>query len=476
MTSHFFAELERRARRQPDTPVLLDEQGTLLWRDLPAAIDEMVARLEGEAGERLALLADNGRHWVLADLAALKSGRVLVPVPLFFSTGQRDHLLRSSGIDSLLTLNGDRLSIGRLPGTPTPLHPGTAKITFTSGTTGTPKGVCLSGEQQLQVARSLVERLNGLDLKRHLCLLPLATLLENIAGVYTALMLGGTLLAPSLSTLGLQGSSGLDVRRLATALHRFRPDSLIALPQILSALIGACEAGVELPPLRYIAVGGARVGADLLTRARRCGLPAYEGYGLSECASVVSLNTPDRDRPGTAGTALAHNRLTLGDDGELIVEGNLMLGYLGEPPQGRHLATGDLVRLDEDGFITVWGRRRNVLISSYGRNLSPEWVESEWLAQPGVHQAVLFGESRPFNTLLLYAPQLDDRAVEAIRRRLDGALPDYARIGAWCRVAHPMTAADGLYTANGRPRRDAIEARYRDLIDPLYPTESPARS
>ncbi len=468
MKDHFFTELTRYAAIQPDKPALQDENTTLYWRDLPEAIDQLAERLKSEAGERIALLADNSHHWVLTDLAAMKLGRVLVPVPLFFSEQQRQHLLVSSVIDTLVTVAEDKLAITRLPSSYPNLHSGTAKITFTSGTTGMPKGVCLSVGQQLQVAESLVERLSGLGLSRHLCLLPLATLLENIAGVYCALLLGGTLLTPSLKTLGLKGSSDLDLRALAHSLQGYQPDSLIGLPQILSALTGAVEAGVELPPLKFIAVGGARVGADLIERARRCGLPAYEGYGLSECASVVSLNTPGMDKPGTAGQLLGHNKVQLSDNNELLIEGNLMLGYLGEPPQSERFATGDLARLDEEGFLSIHGRQRNVLISSFARNLSPEWVESEWLAQPGVRQAVLVGEARPFNILLVHAPSLYDSALEAMRQRLNSQLPDYARVQSWCRIETQMTAENGLYTANGRPRRDAIATRYADRIEALY--------
>ncbi|TCK07588.1 AMP-binding protein [Marinobacterium mangrovicola] len=468
MKHRFFTELARYAAIQPDKPALQDETTTLYWRDLPVAIDQLAERLETEAGERIALLADNSRQWVLTDLAALKLGRVLVPVPLFFSEPQRQHLLAASGIDTLITVTDDQLTITRLPSGYPELHAGTAKITFTSGTTGTPKGVCLSSDNQLRVAKSLVERLTHLGLSRHLCLLPLATLLENIAGVYCALLLGGTLLTPSLKTLGLKGSSELDLRALAHSLQGYQPDSLIGLPQILAALTGAVEAGVELPVLKFIAVGGARVGADLIERARKVGLPAYEGYGLSECASVVSLNTPDRDQPGTAGCVLPHNRVRLSPNNELIIEGNLMLGYLGEAPQGDHFATGDLAQIGDTGFLSIRGRQRNVLISSFGRNLSPEWVESEWVAQPRVQQAVLFGEARPFNVLLVHAPSLNDSTLEAIRQRLNTQLPDYARVAGWCRIQTAMTAENGLYTANGRPRRDAIASRYADRIEALY--------
>lgn len=468
MPCQLFAELTRLAQCQPDATALRDTHGTLHWGELPAAIDALALRLRQHGGERIALLADNSRHWILTDLAALKLGRVLVPVPLFFSDTQRTHLLQQSGIDTLITIEQDQLQLQRLNNPVSELHVGTAKITFTSGTTGAPKGVCLSAGQQLNVARTLATQLAPLAIRKHLCLLPLATLLENIAGVYTALLMGACIDLPALQSLGWKGSSGLDTHCLLDALHQHQPDSLITLPQVLSALTGTIEQGALLPSLRFIAVGGARVGTDLVHRARAAGLPAYEGYGLSECASVVSLNTPAHDCIGSAGMPLTHNTLSISPAGELLIEGNRMLGYLGEPPLDGAYPTGDLVRRDEEGFIHIEGRARNVIINSFGRNISPEWVESELLSQPGIEQAILFGEARPFNVALLHAPTLDDVAVQHSITQVNDHLPDYARARRWVRVPHDMHGAEGLYTLNGRPRREAIHARFADLIESVY--------
>ena len=468
MPDALFAQLQHWAQHQPNKPALQDEQASLSWSELLPQVDALAARLEHEAGERIALLADNSRHWVLADLAALKLQRVLVPVPLFFSPAQRAHLFARAGIDTLITQEQEQLNIQRLHTEPTTLHPGTAKITFTSGTTGSPKGVCLSATQQLSVAQSLADSLTELDIQRHLCLLPLATLLENVAGVYAALLMGASVQLPSLTSLGWQGSSGLDITQLVRSLHRHQPDSLIVLPQILSGLTDAAEMGVTLPPLKFMAVGGARVGATLLQRAQAQGLPAYEGYGLSECASVVSLNTPQYNRLGSAGRPLPHNRLSRNADGELLIEGNLMLGYLGEAAHSGPYATGDIVKLDDQGFLQVAGRCRNVIINSYGRNLSPEWIESGLLALRGVEEAVLFGDDRPYNCALLHAPTLSDTQLSQQIDSLNRSLPDYARVGRWARTRGALRGSETLYTLNGRPRREAIARDYADILDALY--------
>lgn len=468
MPEHFFSVLKQLARRQPDALALKDDRGEICWAELPAAVDKAAHALQQTAGNRIALLADNSRHWALADLAALKLQRPLIPVPLFFSDEQRSHLFAQAGIDTLVTVANDRLNIHRLETSPTRIHAGTTKITFTSGTTGTPKGVCLSARQQLQVAYSLAERLSGLGIRRHLCLLPLATLLENIAGVYTALLMGACVYLPPLESLGWEGSSELNIKRLLHSLHTYQPDSMITLPQILSSLTSAAEQGEQAPTLTFIAVGGARVGSELIRRARHQGLPAYEGYGLSECASVVSLNTPGDDHIGSAGQVLPHNRSGFTSKGELLLEGNCMLGYLGEPPLSDAYNTGDLARLDDEGNLYIEGRRRNVIVSSYGRNFSPEWVESELLAQAGIEEAVIFGEARAFNCALIHAPELLDAQVDDHLARINAQLPDYARIGHWIRTDMPMRHQSELYTRNGRPRRAAIESRFANRLHALY--------
>ncbi len=471
MPELLFTRLTLWAHEQPNAVALKDDQISLNWSELITEVDRLTERLEQEAGVRIALLADNSCDWVLTDLAAMKAKRVLVPVPLFFSEEQRASLFARAGIDTLLTQHPDGLNIQRLSTHPNELHPGTAKITFTSGTTGSPKGVCLSTEQQIRVAQSIAEELSELGIRRHLCLLPLATLLENVAGVYAALLMGASIHLPSLSSLGWKGSSDLDIEQLIHALNDHQPDSLITLPQVLSGLTAASEQGRSLPPLKFMAVGGARVGSSLMVRARAQKLAAYEGYGLSECASVVSLNTPRHNRLGSAGQPLSHNTLSVSNEGELLIEGNVMLGYLGEPAHRGPYATGDLVRIDSQGYLHVDGRRRNVIINSYGRNLSPEWIESGLLAIPGVEEAVLFGDDRPYNCALLHAPQQSDEQLDLHINSLNIELPDYARIGRWARLPEPLRHSEALYTRNGRPRRGAIANQFANTLNALYARE-----
>lgn len=443
----------------------------------------------------LGLLADNSVDWLVADLAAERAGIPLVPVPAFFTPEQMQHAADASGMDALLTeshatgralgfgapalLDGSELAWFRRDAPPVALPTGTTKITFTSGTTGAPKGVCLGAAQQHALARALEQATRPLGLERHLCLLPLAVLLENVAGARTALLAGAECMLPPLATVGVSGATGFEPSACLAAIDRWQAHSVILLPQMMLALTMALEAGAPRPAsLRFAAVGGAKVAPALLERARAAGLPAFEGYGLSECASVVALNLPGADRPGSAGRPLAHVGVRVAASGEILVAGNRCLGYLGGTSDlpGDLLATGDLGRLDSDGFLHIEGRRKHVLITSFGRNVAPEWPEAELTAGGAIAQAAVFGEARPRLCAVVVprVPITTDTAIEAEVRRANDRLPDYARIASWLRADAPFSAANGLATTNGRVRRDVVWSRYASRIENLYgnPLES----
>lgn len=454
---------------------------------LMAEVRALALKLRSAGTRVLATLLDNGPAWVIADLAA--QDLVHVPLPLFFSAAQRQHALQHCGADSLilpasladamgglprepLTLAGQALCLLRLPGRAPLMPEGTAKITFTSGTTGAPKGVCLTNAAMHGVAASLVQALEPLDLQRHLCALPLAVLLENIAGVLAPLRRGATVLLPALSQLGLSGSSGFDVQRFDQCVRQFAPHSLILLPQMLRAWVAwLARSGQQAPPgLRLVAVGGAAVGQALLSRARALNIPAYEGYGLSEGSSVQTLNLPWADCPGSAGRALPHAQIRIAGDGEIELRGSLFSGYVGESTAvPAWWPSGDLGELDAQGILHIRGRKKHVLITSFGRNVSPEWVETALRSQDAIAQAVVFGEAMPSLCAVLWPSHgaVDAAALEAAVTAANATLPDYARIGRWCMAQGVFGPESGLATANGRPIRAQIWHAHRELLGDL---------
>jgi long-chain acyl-CoA synthetase len=473
-------------------PVLWEVKGALRAQDLLQRIGQISDALASEPGRCVGVLVDNGADWVASDLAVLAADRICVPVPRFFSPEQLRHVAQAAGIQTWLidapepplpadgkswTFKGLGDGLWRWTraderaSTLPPPH--TAKITFTSGTTGQPKGVCLSQPTLESVAGSLAELARELGLQRHLCALPLSLLLENVAGVYAPLLAGIPTVVLPLAQLGWQGSSSIALPKLLGEIERWQPDSLILVPELLHGLVTALEwTGVRPRSLRFVAVGGGRVSEHLLDRAAAVGLPIYEGYGLSECASVVTLNRPRRERRGTVGQPLPHARIDMADDGEVIVHGPCMEGYLGDAPHptpGRW-ATGDVGRMDGD-FLRLTGRKRNVFITSLGRNVSPEWVEAELAQTLPIAQAAVFGEARPRNVAVLVpraqgVPSSElSPTIEAAVRHANQRLPDYAQVSAWILADEPFSAENGLATQNGRNRRDAIEARYRRQLE-----------
>jgi long-subunit acyl-CoA synthetase (AMP-forming) len=234
----------------------------------------------------------------------------------------------------------------------------------------------------------------------------------------------------------------------------------------------AAEAGWPVPSsLQFVAVGGGKVASDLLRRARATGIPAYEGYGLSECSSVVCLNAPGADRVGAAGLPLSHVAVSIEDD-EIVVRGSSFLGYVNQPDTWGtdEVRTGDIGHIDADGFVHVSGRRKHQLITSFGRNLSPEWVESELLAGLILDQAVVLGDDRPF-CVALVAPRdtlCSDADIASWINTVNLRLPDYARIGDWFRLPRALGVNDDLLTENGRLKRAEIEQTYRHVIDDMY--------
>lgn len=492
MANHLMKRLRFLSELGPAGQVVLrDEHRTLTLAQLIDAAERLASRLRAFNARVVALRAGNSVDWVVVDFACQFSELVFVPLPDYFSDQQVRHCLDTMNVDVLLAddenLTGlldqyDRETEMEAWGDVTPyyawtiaassaafpvLPPGTHKVTFTSGSTGNPKGVCLSSEHQWRVAESLADAI-ALQAPRHLCVLPLATLLENIGGIYTPLLCGGEVILPGAEQRGFMGSSGLDAQRFLQCLSQAQPNTLILIPQLLQLLVAACRSGWQAPSsLAFVAVGGGKVAPNLLVEAAECGLPVYEGYGLSECGSVVALNTAHDHKVGTVGRVLPHCHVTISDR-EIQVSGANFLGYVNDPASWypEKVCTGDLGDV-RDGYLLVNGRRKNLLISSFGRNINPEWVESEIAANPAISQCVVLGDQKPYLTALLGThPGMQDADVEQWLAEANRKLPDYAQVKAWARLG--PGAWRELATANGRPRRDLIGARYDTLIASLY--------
>ena len=455
---------------------------------------EIAAILTEKNIQNLVLHSDNSLSWVGIDLTCQNEGISLLPLPTYFSIAQLIYALESTAIDAIITDNSalpclldDRpdlkhhLILGDLllitlndHNNSCQLPANTGKITYTSGSTGTPKGVCLSNNQLLTQAKYLAD-IVGLSQPRHLCLLPLSTLLENVGGVYAPILAGGEVVVPSLEDIGFSGSSSLIGQKITAQISEVQPNSLIITPQILLLLVSFVSSGWEPPAtLKFVAVGGGKVSSDLLEKARNIGLPIYEGYGLSECASVVSLSTPGNHLAGSCGKPLPHLKVSI-EAGEVVVSGNSMLGYINEPDSWgqKSIHTGDLGSLDDSGFLHINGRSKNLLISSFGRNISPEWVESAFLSHLEFSEFIVFGDAQPYCVALLSprSPQITDDQLQQVIENVNKSLPDYARVQKWLRLPRPLRSEQRFVTDNGKPKRVAILDHYAPTIQRLYSAE-----
>ncbi|GLQ31144.1 AMP-binding protein [Litoribrevibacter albus] len=447
---------------------------TLTFKELKEAINTFSLILKTRKVKRLALIADNSFDWVIIDLACIDAGVGLLPIPLYFTEAQRDHAISNSGVDACVSLNSEQ-GIEKAQWTSYIVSPEATdicydKITYTSGSTGTPKGVRLEQALIDDVVTSLSTVVDGVtsDLPRHLCTLPLATLLENIAGVYVPLTKGGEVILLPCSQLGFEGSSRINPEIWAYQLAKWQPKSIILTPELLKLLVYVKEKfGVRLDSLEFVAVGGAKVSDALLSQASDAGIPVFQGYGLSEVASVVALNanTDRSSKPSSVGKPLPHLTVQIADDGEILVSPK------SSPDKIIH--TGDLGRIDDDGCLYVNGRKKNLLISSFGRNVSPEWIESQVLASPFVHQCLVVGDGQPMlMALIVPTPLLESaqsaRAIEQHLKAMNVGLPDYAQVKHWLLLSKPFSAESGTLTPNGRPRRQQIIQHYQNEIQNKY--------
>lgn len=438
--------------------------------------------------QNIAICADNSLDWLIVDLVCQQNGKCLIPLPTWFTEEQIEHAFVKTATTHILLddlavkhipkngeledVAGTGLKLMRVSGTDKPCIPiGTGKITFTSGSTAAPKGVCLSHGQQINQAIALC---NAVSIKspKHLCLLPLSTLLENVAGLYAPLLADGEVVVPSLKELGYSGSSLQNPRKMLDMISSVQPDTMILVPELLKLLISAIEAGWKPPEtLKFIAVGGAHVPRRLLEKAAEMKLPVYEGYGISECCSVVTLNTFANSKLGSCGLPLQNHGVFVEND-QIYVTGNVMLGYVGLPDSWflKKFKTGDLGAIDEEGHLYLRGRASNQIISSFGRNISPEWIEAKVLVHQGISECLIVGDSRPHCVALFTKRDvhLTDNELDGWISSVNETLPDYAQIKNWKCLSTPFWESGDLITDNGKLRRNEIISRFQEQIECLY--------
>jgi long-chain acyl-CoA synthetase len=414
-----------------------------------------------------------------------------------------------------------------------------ASIVYTSGTTGQSKGVMLSHKNMLANAYGGLRSVALKPSDSLLSFLPLSHTLERTAGYYAALLAGSSV------------TFNRSIAELANDLKAVKPSVMVAVPrifervhnQIYASLRGmspikralfkaAIRAGWSrfrhvqgVSPwhprillaatldklvakavrerlggnLKYVIVGGAPLSEDIAKTFISLGIPLLQGYGLTESSPVVSVNTVDANRPDSIGLPLRGVQVKVAEDDELWVKGeNVMLGYWGneqatqrcivEDDEGRWLRTGDCAAIDEQGFIRIIGRIKDILVLDNGEKVPPSAIESAILCNPLFEQVMLVGEGRPFlgalvvlntdefaNLCTRQGWEIDDYPEKDLNNYLLRKMteqmkrfPGYARVRRVHVCDSEWNAEEGLLTATLKIKRPAVAQKYEVQIDSFY--------
>ncbi|MCS0606160.1 AMP-dependent synthetase/ligase [Streptomyces sp. LP11] len=253
--------------------------------------------------------------------------------------------------------------------------------------------------------------------------------------------------------------------------------------------------------------GGCALGPELSLFFQGIGVHVHDGYGLTEVSGGITLQPPGREKSGTVGRPLPGTEVRVADDGEILVRGpSVFQGYVGQEEatraalRGGWLATGDIGRLDAEGYLTITGRKKEIIVTSGGQSVAPAPLERRLRMHPLVHQAVVVGDDRPcVGALITLDPEFlahwraaralrgdpagrESREEYALREELaravasaNSAVSRAESIRVHRVLPEPFAVADGLLTPSMKPRRDAIARHYAAEIDAMYAARSPAR-
>jgi long-chain acyl-CoA synthetase len=239
--------------------------------------------------------------------------------------------------------------------------------------------------------------------------------------------------------------------------------------------------------VRIAVSGGAALPLDVAALFQAAGVTPLEGYGLSEATCASHFNRPDRHRLGTVGIPVPGVTARLDDDGEILLRGETVFtGYLADPEstaavlsEDGWLRTGDIGELDDDGFLRIVDRKKDLIVTSGGKNISPQKLEGALRSEPVISEALVVGDGRPFLVALI-APDADavrrlelsreeveERIGEAVKR-LNATVGKTERIARHAVLDRPFSQEHGELTATLKLRRRTCAERFSETIDGLY--------
>jgi long-chain acyl-CoA synthetase len=395
-------------------------------------------------GDRVAILAENRLEWLVADMAILSIGAINVPLHAPLTADQVRYQLADAGArfifvssfsqyekiqqicDGLPSLRGivmdapiwqGFLQRGRLApayvkealrGREANLTPSdVATIIYTSGTTGNPKGVMLTHGNLFSNALAFTEVATFGPDSVFFNWLPFSHIYARTIDIYVTLFVGATLcLAESAETV---------IANLAetqptnfSGVPRFYEKVLAAVQHDDPAVLGQRLRGIFGERIDFLGSGGAPLPVAIAEAYQKAGLLLLQGYGLTESSPVISYNRKDAHKIESVGRPIPGVEVRIADDGEVLTRGpHVMKGYWNNPEATAEalvdgwLRTGDLGKLDDDGYLHITGRKKELIVLSNGKKAVPSLVEGILLADPCFDQVVVFGEGRNYLTALV---------------------------------------------------------------------------
>ena len=508
------------------------------YRDDALACAAALAAHGVEPGDRVGLLAENRVEWLVADVGILTAGAVAVTPHASLSAKQVAFQMRDAGAKWLFVSTAAQLekvnhasaempdvkgvvvfdaaaggaaswdeflARGRaeLPGRAAELArreaatgpDDMATVMYTSGTTGEPKGVMLTHGNILSNVLACLEGEPVFADDVNLCWLPLSHIYARTIDHYERLVAGAELaLAESAETVV---ANLAEVRPTQfSSVPRFYEKLLAAVASPDPAVTAAKLRAVFGPRARCLGAGGAPLPAAVERALRDAGLPVFPGYGLTETSPVLTFNLSTRDRPFTVGAAVPGVEIRIAADGEVLARGPcVMKGYWNNPAatadaiRDGWFHTGDLGALDADGFLTITGRKKELLVLSNGKKVVPTQIEGLLVADDCIDQAAVYGEGRNYLTALVVphwenvrralggrdegedALAADPAVRDLLRARIDARLADvagYEQVRKFAVLPRPFTVAAEELTVSLKMRREVIFVHHRAALEALY--------
>jgi long-chain acyl-CoA synthetase len=531
------------AAQRPDAVALRNPGDTvsLTWREYAQRVERIAAGLAAlgvEHGDAVGLMLVNRPEFHLVDTAALHLGAIPFSVYNTSTPEQVAHQFANAGnrvvvterhflpvvqaagateivlVDDLERLEERAESSFRFTDTWQAVRPSDlATIIYTSGTTGPPKGVELTHANAMAQCAASAERYRLTPGGQAMSYLPSAHVVDRWTCHWWASL-----------THGFTVTSIADMRTVILMLPGLRPTTWSGVPRIWEKLqhtltsqgiddpgaLGgearaALRARLGFDRVEHLGGGAAPMPIDVLRYFDALGLPIAEAWGMSELAGAGTANPLGAIRQGTCGTALAGVEIGLTDDRELLVRGPiLMRGYRGDPSATAAviddegwLHTGDVAHIDDDGYVTIVDRKKELIISAGGKNMSPANIEAGLVgSSPLIAHAVAVGDRRPYvGALVVLDPDaavdfaaehgIDDasvaalsgepellRAIEAAVGATNERLSRVERIKRFAVLPEEWRASGEQLTPTLKLRRRAIGLRYAAEIDALYSSGS----